>query len=244
MKKRVLGFWLITVLFLTACGQDIQTDAQTQPEIQTEAEDGQAGSVSQQAGADAEKGSRILIAYFSRAENIDFDSNVDAVTSASINLDEDGQVIGNLSLIAGYLQEATGGDLFSIQTVQKYPAAYIDTKDQAMVEQKQKTRPELSAHVENIDDYDIIFLGFPTWWGSIPMPVATFLEEYNLAGKTIIPFASHEGSSVASSDAAIKELCPDAVVLQGFAIRGGNVNTQQGKETVEDFVAGLNLKSS
>ena len=186
-------------------------------------------------------GSKVLIVYFSRAENINYDSGVDAVASASINADKDGNAIGNLRIIAEYLQEETKGDLFSIHTEKKYPKGYRDTTDQAADEKDADARPKLSNKVDNMEQYTTILLGYPNWWGTIPMPVATFLEEYDFAGKTIIPFASHEGSGLGSGPSDIKKLCPDAEVEDGFAIRGGDVKSDEAKSTVADFVKGLDL---
>lgn len=180
-----------------------------------------------------------LVVYFSRAENIDFDANVDAVTSASINLDEDGNPIGNLYLLATYISEETGADIFSIRTEEKYPTGYRDTTNLATEEKNENARPPLSSHVDNINDYDVIYLGYPNWWGTLPMPVASFLEEYDFTGKTIIPFASHEGSGLGSGISMIKDICPEAEVLDGFAIRGGEVNTDKAREAVAEFIAGL-----
>lgn len=180
-----------------------------------------------------------LVVYFSRAENIVFDENVDAVTSASINLDESNNPIGNLRILAEYISEETGAEIFSIRTVETYPTAYKDTTDLATEEKNANARPELVSHIDDMEDYDVIYLGYPNWWGTLPMPVASFLEEYDFAGKTIIPFASHEGSGLGSGVSMIKELCPDSTVLDGFAIKGSEVNTDRARETVAEFVAGL-----
>lgn len=180
-----------------------------------------------------------LVVYFSRAENIVFDENVDAVTSASINLDESNNPIGNLRILAEYISEETGAEIFSIRTVETYPTAYKDTTDLATEEKDKNARPELVSHIDDMEDYDVIYLGYPNWWGTLPMPVASFLEEYDFAGKTIIPFASHEGSGLGSGVSMIKELCPDSAVLDGFAIKGSEVNTDKAREAVAEFVAGL-----
>ena len=184
---------------------------------------------------------KILIAYFSRAENIAVDPNVDAVASASINISGDA-ITGNVQILAGMIETATGGDVFSIQTEEKYPTGYRDTTDLARTEQGEAARPTLAAHVENFDDYDVIFLGYPNWWGTLPMAVATFLEEYDFTGKTIIPFASHEGSGLGGGPRDIAALCPGATVLDGLAVRGGSVSGAQAE--VESWVSGLNPELS
>jgi flavodoxin len=182
---------------------------------------------------------KILIAYFTRADNVKQDENLDAVSSASINL-EDSDYIGNMEIMADYVANRTGGDKFSIHTLELYSQNYRSTTDQAKEEQNNDARPELVDNLENIDDYDIIFLGYPNWWGTIPMPMYTFLEAYDFTGKTIIPFCSHEGSGLGSGVADIKELCPDATILDGLAIRGSKVKESEGEilewiETLEIF---------
>ncbi len=214
------------------------TDAPASTESSEDVSGEDAESTSEETGTSS-SGSKILVAYFSRAENIDYDSGVDAVASASINADEDGNAVGNLRIISEYLQEETKGDLFSIHTVDKYPKGYRDTTDQAADEKDEDARPKLSNKVENMEQYETILLGYPNWWGTIPMPVATFLEEYDFSGKTIIPFASHEGSGLGSGPSDIKKLCPDAEVKDGFEIRGGDAKSDEAKQTVADFVKGM-----
>lgn len=97
----------------------------------------------------------------------------------------------------------------------------------ALKEQRGDARPKLATHVENMDDYDVIFLGYPNWWGTIPMPVFTFLEEYDFSGKTVIPFCTHEGSRLGRSIQDIKKLYPQAILLDGLAIRGADVGKAQ-----------------
>ena len=170
----------------------------------------------------SEEGSNILVAYFSRSGNTVWEDGVDAVTSASINVMADGGFAGNAELLAGMAQEVTGGDLFLIQTVDTYPSGYRDTTDQAKVEQNNNARPALASHVENMDQYDTIVLIYPNWWGTLPQPLYTFLEEYDFSGKTILPLCTHEGSRMGSSERAIADLCPNTTLLDGLAVRGGS----------------------
>ena len=174
-----------------------------------------------------EQGSNILVAYFSRSGNTVWEEGVDAVTSASINVMADGEFAGNAELLAQMAQEATGGDLFLIQTADAYPSGYRDTTDQAKAEQNNDTRPELASHVDNMGQYDTIVLVYPNWWGTLPQPLVTFLEEYDFSGKMILPLCTHEGSRMGSSERAIASLCPDAVLLDGLSVRGGNAASAQ-----------------
>lgn len=184
------------------------------------------------------EGSRILVAYFSRVGNMDFEEGVDAVTSASVNTEDD-DISGNARLLAQMAQEVTGGDLFFIETVEKYPAAYRGTTDQAKEEQDNDARPELASHVEDMDSYDAVILIYPNWWGTLPQPVFTFLEEYDFSGKTIWPLCTHEGSGLGRSESDIADLAPDAELSEGLAVRGSNAGSAQAD--VEAWLSGLKV---
>jgi len=152
-----------------------------------------------------------LIAYYSRAGNNIVGGNI-------VNLH-----VGNTEVAAKMIQQLTGSDIFRIDTVKKYPADYYKTTDVAKQELRENARPELLGHVDNMADYGGIYLGYPNWWGTMPMAVFTFLEAYDLAGKTIIPFCTHEGSGMGRSENDIRKVCSDARVLKGLPIRGGSV---------------------
>lgn len=144
---------------------------------------------------------------------------------------------GNTQQLANMVAEGTGGDLFRI--LPETPYTNNDVFDRAQNELNNGTRPPLSEYIDEevMAEYDVIFVGFPIWWYDLPMPVWTFLEEYDLSGKTIIPFFSHNGSSSgASSISTVKRLCPDSTVENNYlSIRGSSVSgaTQQVKEWVE-----------
>lgn len=137
---------------------------------------------------------KILIAYFTVPET----SGVDAVAQAS-RVVENGQVVGNVEFIANTIQEETGGDIFAIETVQTYPGEHQALLDFAAAEMRANARPALSTRISNLDDYDVIFLGYPIWNADLPMPVYTFLDTYDLSGKTVIPFTAHGGSGFAGT---------------------------------------------
>jgi len=153
-----------------------------------------------------------LIAYFSRPGN-------NYVGGTVVNLP-----VGNTEIVATMIREMTGSDLFQIEAVNPYPANYTETTEIAQEELRANARPKLTRKLENPDSYDRIFLGYPNWWGTMPMPVFTFLEEYDLPGKTIAPFCTHEGSGLGRSVADIKKLCPQSTVHDGLAIRGSAVH--------------------
>lgn len=141
---------------------------------------------------------------------------------------------GNTRGIAEEIQRQTGVDLFEIQLVEPYSTDYNTVLEQAQQDQNEQARPELSTHVEDMDQYDTILLGYPNWWASIPMPIASFLEEYDFSGKTILPFCSHGGGGLGQSQTAIAKLAPDANIAEGLAI-----NYSGGSGMPEDVSAWL-----
>lgn len=158
------------------------------------------------------KEEKCLIAYFSREGN-------NYVSGRIENLP-----VGNTEVAGKMIQKMTESDIFRIDTVKSYPKDYTMTTEVAQKELHDNARPELSSHVENIDSYNVIFLGYPNWWGTMPMAVFTFLEEYDFSGKTIIPFCTNEGSGLGHSEKDIAKLCPNSNILNGLAIRGGSVH--------------------
>ena len=147
---------------------------------------------------------------------------------------------GNTRYMAEQIQSLTGADIFELQTVNPYPKEYRPTTEQAKRELETGYRPQLSSKPEKLDDYDIIFIGSPNWWATLAMPFFTFLEEHNLAGKTIVPFMTHEGSGFGRSLADLKSLCPDAVMLEGLAVRGGRVRNAQAE--IERWLAKIEIE--
>ena len=127
---------------------------------------------------------------------------------------------GNTERVAEYIQEAVGGDLFELETVDAYDPAYMTCIEEAKAELKANARPALKAVPENLDAYDTIFLGYPNWWGTCPMCVLTFLEGADLAGKRIIPFCTNEGSGMGKSERDIAKACPGATVERGLSVLG------------------------
>lgn len=180
---------------------------------------------------------KILVAYFSRVGNTDFSGNTDASSSASVIV-EDQQLIGNTEYMADVIVEQTGGDKFLIQTETPYPADYDTLVDQQQGERDQNSRPVLSSHVENFNEYDVIYLGFPNWWYGMPMPLYSFLEEYDFSDKTIIPFNTSGGSGFSDAVEEIKELCPQATVLEGLTIYGNQV--QEAKDEIVSWIDSIN----
>lgn len=169
---------------------------------------------------------KTLIAYYSR-------KGQNYVSGKIMEL-----IIGNTEVVAKQIEELTGGDLFHIDTIKSYPVDYMETTRLAQKELKANTRPELTDKIENMADYDVIYLGYPNWWGTFPMAVFTFLESYDFTGKTIIPFCTHEGSGLGNSESDINKICKGAKVEKGIAIYGSSVYNSQ--STIENWLNKLN----
>ena len=182
----------------------------------------------------------VLIAYFSRVGNTDFPEDVDAVSSASL-LRKDGALYGNTQYVAALIQQATGGDLFLIETEEKYPADYDETDQLGGKENRKRSRPALASHVDDIAGYDRIYLGYPNWYYDMPMAVYAFLEEYDLSGKTIIPFVTSGGSGFSKSISEIQNLQPNAEVLtEGYKVTHSKVDDVT-LEDIEQWLDSLEI---
>lgn len=171
---------------------------------------------------------RVLVAYFSRAgENY----NVGVIEK------------GNTEILANLIVEETGADIIAITPVTPYPEGYEDTKTIAMREYEADARPEMVQMLEDLDNYDTIFVGYPIWWGGLPMIMYTFLENFDFDGKTVIPFNTHEGSEQADTVEQIRSALPGATVLDGFAVRGETVqnDTEAARKSVAGYLASITL---
>lgn len=178
-----------------------------------------------------ESGTNSLVVYFSQGDVVDLDKT-DAVSSASLKSDDNGNVYGNTEYVARLFQQATGADLYSIQTNRLYYKSYPLTAYRAFWEEKFNTRPKLIGLPENLDQYDTIYVGFPIWWFNAPMPIGSFFEEYDVSGKTIIPFCTNQGSGVDSGYELLREECSGATVKEGF--NGNNTDLKE----VTDWLKG------
>ena len=184
--------------------------------------------------AEAESG-KVLIAYFSVMET----DGTDTVAGAS-RVAVNGEVLGNNAYIAQIIQRETGGDLFAIETMQDYPTTHEPLLEFAYDEKADNARPELATQIENLDSYAIIFVGYPNWNADLPMPLYTFLEQYDFGGKTIIPFTTHGGSGFSRTVQTIAQLQPKATVRSdGLSISRNSV--AKAESEVVDWVNGLDL---
>lgn len=163
-----------------------------------------------------------LVAFYSRADE-------NYVSGMLKNLE-----IGNTEVLAGMIKELTGADVFKIEQEVSYSKGYNDCVEEARKDQRNNARPKLNKNLKNIDEYDVIYLGYPNYWNTMPMAVFTFLESFDFGGKVIKPFCTHEGSGMGSSVKDIKKLCPKATVESGFNVYGSRVNSA--KKDLEKWV--------
>lgn len=151
---------------------------------------------------------KALVAYFTWAENTQAADpssiDLDAVSSASLLMP------GNVGLLASWIAESTGADLFSIKTAEPYSADYEECLDRAAYEHDNGIMPNLASKVENIDEYEVVYLGFPNWWYSCPMAILKFIEENDLSGKTVVPFCAHGTGGLAASIRDIRSALPES----------------------------------
>lgn len=147
---------------------------------------------------------------------------------------------GNTHILAEMIAAETDGELFHIEPVTPYPDDYTECTEVAKRELNVKVRPAIKGDIK-VEDYDIIFIGYPNWWGDMPMPVYTFIEKHSWHGKTVIPFCTHEGSGLSGTENKLKAACQGAIVLKGLAVRGATAqNAQaQAKESVKNWLSKL-----
>lgn len=215
MKKKyitsgILGIAIVVIIlcaFTTNKNQNISETAVTEQPIPT--------AVSRTEG-------KVLVAYFSVPET----DGVDASSGAS-RLVSDGKLQGNTEYVATVISEATSGDLFEIKTVHTYPGTHKELIDAAKKESDENARPALATHIKNLKEYDVVFVGFPNWWYDMPQPLYTFFDEYDLSGKTVVPFCTHGGSRFSDAVKTIREMEKGAIVLDGYAIARERVGSSK-----------------
>ena len=217
------------------------------PPLSTSSPEGESEPVSDTAPAEPEGAAEehILIAYFTWAENTVVEDQQSAIQGALSHYESVGDTAdyggvdavssasvvppGNAAKLAGWIHQRVGGDLFSIIVAEPYSSDYDECLDRAAGEKAANARPALADHVENMEDYDIIFLGFPNWWYTLPMAIHSFLEEYDFSGKTVIPFCTHGTGGLAGTIRDLTAALPDsATVLEPIGVYRPEVDSSQG----------------
>ena len=224
MKKIISLFMaLAMVLSLAACSTN-QSPGESTPEessLQT----------NESTPTPSNANGKNLVVYFSMPDNVD-DSTVVI----------DGETLGNTQYMAYVIQETVGADIFRIEPETPYPTDHDKLVDLAKEEQNDNARPKIKDMIENFDTYENIFVGYPNWWGDMPMILYSFFDEYDFSGKTIIPFNTHGGSGFSDTISTIKELEPNAEVLDGKSISRNDI--QDAEQEIVDWVNSLDLKQA
>jgi flavodoxin len=225
--KKVLAaiLSLVMVVSLTACSGGAGSEDQSKDETVTE---------EQTEKTTAGDSGKVLVLYFSAANTKD----VDAVSSAT-------PMTGGVSAtgwMAEVIHEAMGGDIEAIIPSVDYPLEYDECADYAKKETDSDARPAYEKLSVDPASYDIIFIGYPMWWYTIPMVLETFFDDYDLSGKTIVPFNTHAGSRDGGTYKVIQEREPGATVLEGIAISGSSAGSDDAKTEILDWLDGLGLK--
>ena len=247
MKKWIVAFLSFCMLLgIAACGAE-KTENIPMPENKSEEPAAnvettpvtEAGAEKPEDSSTNQSGSKILIAYFTWAENTQVENpeevDVDATTSASVLLP------GNTAKMAGWIQQKVGGDLFSIVVSELYSSDYDECLDRAADEKAENARPELVNHVDNIEDYDVVFLGFPNWWYTAPMAIFSFIEEYDFSGKTVVPFCAHGTGGLAGSVTDITAALPDSTeVLEPIGVYRPDIDSAQ--PVINEWLEGLGFE--
>ena len=233
--KKLFSLILTAAMMLTlaACGNTAPAESASEPDSETAnstnvqpepsvpADDAASDRSQADDTAQAEQtggGSNMLVAYFSLAGE-----------QYGVGVIEE----GNTSIIAHMIAEQTGADLFEIEAVTPYPTSHSELLDVSRQEMANNTRPEIADTVDNMDDYDTIFIGYPNWWGDMPMIVYNFLESYDLSGKTIVPFRTHGGSGLSRTESTIANIT-GGTMKDGFAIPG--TTAQNDRDTARSEV--------
>lgn len=222
---------LVCTTSLVACQND-STENKPETSITDESKD-----------TSKEVSDKVLTVYFSRFGNTDYSTEVDTNTSASVVVDN-GETYGTTEVIANMIQKEVGGDVYLIETEEKYTEDFDELRDVNHEEMNNNTLPKLKESDLDISNYDTIFIGYPVWATSVPQAVLSFLSEYDLSGKTIIPFCTHDGYGAGSSYDDIKNALTDVDFLDGLAIESSNINEAQVMVSEWLKELGFNQKSS
>jgi flavodoxin len=196
-----------------------------------------AGCPAAEASTTSKEGKKTLIVYFSQPETTKPDNMTQEEANSTVVIN--GEVLGNTQYVAYLIQKNTGADIFRIEPKTPYPTNHKVLIDLAKAEQNNKARPELAAKVANLEQYNVVFLGYPTWWADMPMILYSFLGSHNLSGKTVIPFNTHGGSGFSNTINTIAALQPKAnVIKNGFTVSRDTV--QNCADDVAAWVKKLN----
>ena len=247
MKKFPSILFVFSLLFmLTACSSSAAPSQEssgqtTSPSSQQDSVSVSNAVLESESTESEQSANNTLIVYFSRWGNTEYLSDVDAITSASIVVDNNSRY-GTTEYVANMIAENVGGDLHRIETVTPYTADFDELRDVNHDEMSRNYLPELKESNLDISAYDTVFIGYPVWATGVPQAVLSFLKEYDLSGKTVIPFCTHDGYGAGNSYQTIAEASHAAVSLEGIAIEAKDVPNAQ--DTVSSWLADIGISKS
>lgn len=219
MKKLILLILtLIISISFAACSNEVFEETESNPET----------TLNNNTNDSNESSDKILIAYFSRYGNTDFDDDVDAASSASIVIDND-EKYGTTEYLANMIKQVVGGDVYLIEAKEKYTADFGKLRDKNHKEMAEDYLPTLKQTDLDISEYSTIFIGYPVWATDVPQAVLSFLNEYDLSDKTVIPFCTHDGYGAGSSYQSIASASHSKNTLDGLAVESSDVFDTQDK---------------
>lgn len=246
--KRTLSL-VIAIIFLLSCSACGDANSQTDASraeltgIQPDPPPAESGDEAMEFPSLQPEGTegRVLIVYFSRWGNTNYPEDIDAMASASIVADGDA-LCGTTEYVAKLIAEETGGDLHRIETVQPYTADFDELRNVNHDEMRQNILPELKESHLEISGYDMIFIGYPVWATDAPQAVLSFLSQYDLSGKTVIPFCTHDGYGAGSSYRTISEASHATQTLDGLAIEASDVPASE--DTVSQWLLSIGISTA
>lgn len=230
MKKWItILLSILTVFALVACGNTPNESGQTTESSMVESKELEASAQPETESSEENIGGnsesvegKSLVVYFSMPETTNPNNMTQEEDNSVVVID--GQVLGNTQYVAYVIQENTSADIFRIEPEKPYPKEHDTLVDLAAEEQDDNARPAIKDSIENLEQYDTIFVGYPNWWGDMPMILYSFFDTYDFSGKNIIPFNTHGGSGFSNTISTIEELEPDANVDEdGFMVSRNNV---------------------
>ena len=195
----------------------VQTDSNTTKEISDTEDNTELADTAIEITDSETQTADTLVVYFSRVGNTDFPDDIDAVSSASLAR-INGELKGNAQMIAEWIADEAGADIFEVQSTELYPIDYDATTDVAKQEQNDNARPELYKQLDGLDSYSTVYIVFPNWWADLPMPMYSFFDSYDFSGKKMPIFVTHGGSSFSGTISTIKGLEPSAEIIEGLSI--------------------------
>lgn len=249
--KKSLAFvgGILLMLFLMACGAET-SEVKTSEVNNSKAYEDSSQTIAEEALTDTrptiteangvleeQNKNGVLIVYFSRFGNTEYPDNIDASTSASIVIDNN--TFGTTEYLAGIIQEGTGGDLHLIRTQKPYPADFDELREQNHSEMDEEYLPPLMESNLDMSQYDMVFIGYPVWAADVPQVVLSFLNEYDLSEKTVIPFCTHDGYGAGNSYSTIREVSHAAESPEGLAIEAKDV--RDAADTVAAWLENVNI---